>query len=351
MVSNPWWSPSLVVALGLVGSPEPARFTPPGLEPQASGTTARLQAVWAVSDRVVWASGTGGTFVRTTDGGKTWRAAVVPGADSLEFRDVHAFDADHAVLLASGNGDKSRLYHTADGGRTWQLVFTNRDPARFYDCIDFRGGTGYAVSDAVAGKFPLLRSNDGGASWTPWEPKGSEALAAADGEGGFAASGTCLAVHPDRSVWIGTAGGARAIRFAAEGTSASPTPIVKGPSAGIASIAFRDARTGIAAGGDLGRASDFLDNVALTADGGRTWTLGGRPPFPGAVYGLGYVRSRPATVVAVGPNGAAWSDDNGRTWASLDPGDYWGIGFAADGTGWIAGPKGRIVKVTFPNGR
>lgn len=338
----------MVAALTLVpGARFPSADRAPTVEQQSSGTTARLQAVWAVDDRIVWASGTRGTFSRTTDGGKTWRAGTVPGADSLEFRDVHAFDARRAVLLAAGPGDKSRLYYTADGGDSWTQTFVNQDKARFYDCIDFQGQTGYAVSDAAAGIFPLLRTTDGGKSWSAWTPPGSESLAPADGEGGFAASGTCLTIHRDGSVWIGTAGGARAIRFSDQGSAAFPTPIVRGQAAGIASVAFRNATVGIAAGGDLGRADAYLDNVAVTEDGGKTWTVAARPPFPGAVFGLAYVPSRPSTVVAVSPKGAAWSDDNGKTWALLDTNDYWGISFTRNGVGWIAGPRGRIAKVTF----
>src|ERR1700694_1558794 len=60
----------------------------PILTPQTSGTANRLQAVSPVNSRIVWASGVNGTFVATTDGGKTWRAGVVPGAEALQFRDV-----------------------------------------------------------------------------------------------------------------------------------------------------------------------------------------------------------------------------------------------------------------------
>src|ERR1700738_3148043 len=59
----------------------------PKLTPQNSGTTQLLIAVSPVDSRVVWAAGTGGTFVVTTDGGKNWKAGVVPGAETLQFRD------------------------------------------------------------------------------------------------------------------------------------------------------------------------------------------------------------------------------------------------------------------------
>ena len=51
----------------------------PTLTPQDSGTTQGLIAVSPVNKRVVWASGRGGTFAVTTDGGATWRSGSCPG--------------------------------------------------------------------------------------------------------------------------------------------------------------------------------------------------------------------------------------------------------------------------------
>ncbi len=334
--------------MGLVVVGAVAAQEKPTVEQQRSGTTVRLQAVSAVTDLIVWASGVRGTYVLTTDGGQTWRAGTVPGADSLEFRDVHGFDASRAVLLAAGPGDKSRIYHTADGGATWTLAFANTDPAAFYDCFDFRGPIGIVVSDAVEGRLPLRRTEDGGRTWPSYSPPGYEAIAAIEGEGAFAASGTCLAMRPDGSAWVGTAKGGRVIRFGPPASAAFDTPIVRGaPTAGISTLAFSGPTIGIAAGGDLAKPNEFLDNVIVTGDGGRTWTLAGRPTFTGSVYGLAYVPGQSQTVVAVSPKGAAWSPDGGKTWQALDGNDYWGIGFAANGTGWIAGPGGRIARVRF----
>ena len=320
----------------------------PVVEQQTAVTKVRLQAISVASSKVVWASGTQGTYVVTTDGGASWRAGVVPGADSLEFRDVHGFDGRRAVLLAAGSGDKSRIYHTNDGGATWKLAFTNTDPKAFYDCFDFRANVGVVVSDAVDGKFPLRRTEDGGRTWKPYAPLGYQSIVAQEGEGAFAASGTCLAMAPNGAVWVGTAVGARAIRFGSVGAAAFETPIVKkAPGAGISTIAFRTPREGIAAGGDLARSTEFLDNVAVTHDGGQNWSLVGRPTFTGSVYGVAWVPGKPTTVVGVGPKGASWTSDGGKTWKVLDGNDYWGIGFGANGTGWLSGPNGRIAKVTF----
>ena len=103
------------------------QISAPTLTPQQSGTTNRLQAISPVNGRVAWASGVGGTFVVTTDGGNTWRAGVVPGAEALQFRDVEGISERVAYLMAAGTGTDSRIYKTEDGGRTWREQFRNTD--------------------------------------------------------------------------------------------------------------------------------------------------------------------------------------------------------------------------------
>jgi photosystem II stability/assembly factor-like uncharacterized protein len=143
-------------------SPEPAR---PNVEQQRSGTAALLQAVSVVDSMVVWASGHGATWLRTTDGGRNWTASVMPGDSALEFRDVHARDEREAWLLAAGPGDQSRIYHTADAGQFWQLQWTNDEPTGFYDCLNFWDERhGIAYGDAVADALRILLTEDGGQS-------------------------------------------------------------------------------------------------------------------------------------------------------------------------------------------
>ena len=54
----------------------------PTLTPQQSGTLNRLQAVSPVNSRVVWASGVGGTYVVTTDGGAPGGRAWLRGPNN-----------------------------------------------------------------------------------------------------------------------------------------------------------------------------------------------------------------------------------------------------------------------------
>jgi photosystem II stability/assembly factor-like uncharacterized protein len=303
-----------------------------------------------VSADIVWASGVAGTYARTTDGGRTWTAGVVPGGDSLEFRDVHGVDSSTAYLLAAGRGPASRIYKTTDGGATWMLQFRNTEPEAFFDCFAFWGPlSGVAFSDAVDGRFFILVTRDG----ETWQRVRSDAVPAAlPGEGSFAASGTCVIAIGDSTGLIGTGAAepARVLRTDDRGASwrVFDTPVLAGGVSGIASLAFRDADNGIAVGGDIASPDAYTDNVAITSDGGRTWTLGGRPTFPGAVYGATYVPGAPvATVVAVGPMGAALSTDDGRTWAPLDTVNYWSVAFAGPSVGWLVGPGGRVVRVSL----
>ena len=316
---------------------------------QASGTTALLQAVSPVSDRVVWVSGHGATWARTLDGGVTWQAARVPGADTtLQFRDVYGVSAQVAYLLSAGNGPASRIYKTTDGGQSWTLQFTNPDPRAFYDCMDFWDAErGVAVSDAVEGKLVILATSDGGAHWT--HPAAMPD--AYDGEGGFAASGTCLVTRPGGHAWIGTGNGPRARLFHSSDYGATwtadSTPLASGNAIGITSVSFRDLRNGIVFGGNVGNNNSRGDVVALTHDGGATWALGGRPPFAGAIFGGTWVPgARVPMAVAVGPRGAAWSRNEGRTWMAIDSAAYWAVGFASPKAGWAVGPRGRIVKLS-----
>lgn len=318
----------------------------PVLTPQVSGTTHTLIGISAVDAQVAWASGAGGTWARTTDGGATWQTGVVPGAETLQFRDVEALSADEAFLLSIGTGSDSRIYKTEDGGATWTEQFRSANPDAFYDCFAFWSPTrALAFSDAVAGRFPVLRTQDG----TTWQDIGDALPAAQPGEAGFASSGTCVAVQGANRAWIATGGAEKArILLTEDGGDtweAVETPVVQGTStSGILSVAFRDARHGMLGAGELLAPNDFADTVARTSDGGHTWTLAARPPFPGAIYGLAYARAGAAVVT--GPAGSAWTADEGDTWSAL-PGatGYWAVDFGTPHVGWLVGSGGRILKV------
>lgn len=331
-------------------SPAPASSRA-ALTPQHTGTDALFIAVSAATEEVVWLAGTGGRFARTTDGGRAWEVGVVPGADTLQFRDVHAVDARTAYLLSIGPGAASRIYKTTDGGARWTLQFTNGEPAAFFDCFAFWDADhGLAFSDAVDGRFPILSTSDGGAHWTPLPPPSLPP--ARPGEGSFAASGTCLTTVGREGAWIGTGNAERprALVTTDRGTSwrAIDLPLPGGEATGVASIVFASPSVGAALGGNVADAAAAGPRVAVTRDGGARWTAVEGPPFPGAVYGAAFVPgSSPERLVAVGPGGAAYTDDLGMSWTVLDTLTYWGIDFEGPRAGWLAGPDGRVTRVRF----
>ena len=236
----------------------------------------------AVSRRVAWASGTHGTYLRTVDGGETWIAAVVPDAATLDFRGVAAFSEDEAFLMSSGPGEQSRIYHTGDGGKHWELQFTNKNPKGFFDSIAFWDAKhGVVLGDPVTDEttrlaFEVLITEDG-QNWRAIP--GSQLPVAKEGEGAFAASNSCIAIlgGDDQNIWFATGGKvARVFHSPDRGKTweVVNTPLLQGPeSAGIFSITFRDARHGAIAGGDYKHPREDGPNLAFTEDGGKTWSL------------------------------------------------------------------------------
>ncbi len=318
---------------------------------QLSPTTERLRGVSASSDQVAWASGNKGTVVRTVDGGATWSRVTVPEADALDFRDIEAFGPDIAYVLAIGPGEKSRIYKTDDGGRTWALQFTNLDPRAFYDAIAFWDAkTGLAMGDPVDGRFTIIRTVDGGRTWA--SVPAVHIPGALPGEGGFAASGTCLVAHGSGHAWFGTGGGprARVFRSTDQGLTwaVAATPIMAGnASSGVFSLAFRDADHGIAVGGDYRLERKSGDNLALTHDGGKTWAFAGGTRLRSFRSAVAFVPgSKGRRLIAVGPGGTDASEDGGRTWAALGGEGFHALGLSPAGGGvWAVGEQGRVGRL------
>jgi photosystem II stability/assembly factor-like uncharacterized protein len=318
---------------------------------ERSHTTENLRSVSSPSPGVVWASGTHGTYLRSLDNGNSWQVAQVPGAEELDFRDLQAFSADVAYLLSIGPAEQSRIYKTSDGGKNWSLQFTNKEPKGFFDCMAFWDqDRGIAVGDPVNGKFALIATADAGKTWASLPL--DRLPPAIDGEGAFAASGTCIMTEGKNNVWFATGGNAaRVFRSRNRGRTwtVADTPMIHGSdSMGIFSISFRDAKHGVIAGGDYKDPEKAGAELAFSDDGGASWKLAPVTPQ----WFLSVVAFDPRNkenIWVAGTAGAAYSEDvQAKTWMKKWPVNVNAFAFSPGGDAFAVGPNGTIVHFIRP---
>ena len=309
-------------------------------------STASLRGLSAVSQKIVWAGGSEGTILRSVDGGRTVTSVGPTGTSDLQFRSLYGSSARHAVAAAIGaTPDAMRVYVTEDGGQTWVKSQQNALPTAFYDCMTFTNKKeGYILSDPVDGKFLILKTTDGGHSWTQLPRSGMPA--ALDGEFGFAASGTCINANARGDLFFGTGGvnPGRIFRSTDGGlTWTVQDSMVAGSGAGgVFSLSFGPGRAGVAVGGDFTLPEAAIANAAWTNDMGQSWQ---------PATGLGGYRSGSAwmdgfhdAVLAVGTSGSDVSWDGGRTYSTFDTGTFNAVD-CVPGACYAAGAQGRLARL------
>lgn len=324
-----------------------------------ANTEASFRGLCVVSNDVVWASGSGGTVIRTVDSGKSWKKSIVPDSAEIEFRDIEAFDEKRAVIL--GAGTPARVYSTADGGETWQLRYENKDERVFFDAFSFWDEkNGIAFSDPLDGKLFLIQTGDGGKSWKVVDRKNSPMTLS--NEAGFAASGTCLASYGTNHVWIGLGGkpeptetvNARVAISDDNGGSwqLTETTIPRSESAGVFSLAFIDKEKVVAVGGDYKKPQLSKNTVSITLDGGKSWKPADATGFRSCVavgrFKLGKSKMPQTVLLATGTNGTDWSMDTGMSWELASKEGFHALGFVKDSNVcWASGGNGNIARMTF----
>lgn len=366
-----------IFALAVLGTTLSVSQAPTPWVMQESGTAAGLRGIDSVDGKVAWASGTGGTVLRTVDGGAHWTQCAVPdeakdGA-TLDFRGVEGWDTQTAMVMASGPGVKSRLYKTRDGCRTWVLLFRNPDaPNGFFDSFWLNGSHGMLLGDPVGGRFSVFRTANGGKTWRRDPRKGlalhGRSLAA------FAASNSSIAIG-NRLFARGFAAGGKSGAFffsllydpdedgpagilahmARKKTDWKTSPIAVNAgseSSGVFSVAYRYPVTSgicegcsfgensrfIAVGGDYTRPNQGAGAAAWSADGGWTWTAAAKPPH-GYRSAVEWSQALKAWIAA-GTNGSDISRDDGMTWEPLDDSEWNALSLP-----FAVGPKGRIARL------
>ena len=316
---------------------------------QPLNTDANFRAVSVASPDIAWIGGTKGTFVRTADGGKTWQVGTVPDAQTCDFRDVQAIDAQTAYLMSAGPADKgqARIYKTTNAGQTWTLLYQTEQKDVFFDGMDFWDSEhGLVFSDPVmddAGhrKWFILTTADGGKTWQPVPPTSLPAMD--PNEAAFAASGTSVVVQGKKNVWIASGGGPAGRVFRSENRgktwAVSKTPLSGGEATGLFGLRFFSNKIGIAVGGNYKQEQQPGPNAAITRDGGQTWQLLAPTDPPGLKEAVALLPGD--RLLTIGPSGTSLSADQGQTWQKLDTEGFHSLA-CVKGTCYAVGAKGKV---------
>ena len=176
-----------------------------------------------INDSCAWFSGSKGTVIRTTDGGKHFdtispRSTNTRFTDFLpyvkqsvenynqvsdapislwrkDYRDIWAKNENEAVIMSAG--DSALILKTMDGGKNWTIVYTDFRKDIFLDAleIDSKTGIGMVLGDPINTQkhFAALYTTDFGSSWNNL-PIGDWNLPLDTLESFFAASGTSLVI-------------------------------------------------------------------------------------------------------------------------------------------------------------
>ena len=314
-----------------------------------SKVEASFRGLGVLNTKTAWVSGTGGTVLKTNDGGDTWENISVPNSSDVDFRDIEVFDKNNAIVM--GISSPAKFYKTLNGGKTWQLVYLNNHKDVFFDGMSFWNKmNGIAFSDPVDGKHFLIKTKDGGSTWQKIPSKGIPEKM--DIEYGFAASGTGIPVFGNKTVWLGMGGiKSRVFKSVDGGLNwiTIETPLVHGgESTGIYSLAFKNKKIGVAVGGDYTN-QEILNTMVFTEDGGRTWYL---PENKVHEYRECVTHFKGDIFIAVGPSGIDISKDNGKNWVIENRSikNLTAIAFAKNSRrGYAIGKNGSIFKVKAIN--
>lgn len=333
--------------IGIVGLLMAWNYTTAQWITQNIATSASFRGVHAVTEKTVWASGSKGTIIKTSDAGAKWEVFTVAGAEKLDFRDIHAFDSKHAVIISAGEASEgaAKVYRTADGGVTWSLVFETQEKGVFFDGIDFwNKNEGIIFSDPIESRWYILKTTDAGKTWNRIAPD-NFALCKPN-EAAFAASGTSMLTVGKQKAFICTGGTTIARVFKSEDLGqhwvAVDTPIPAGKTSGLFGMKFWDEQHGIAVGGDYLEVEKAVPNVAITQDGGKSWQLAQQTTPSGLKEGVDLYKKK--ILIAVGPSGTSFSSDFGKTWIMIDKSAFHAISINGSGI-WAVGGKGNIAQL------
>ncbi len=322
---------------------EPIPEKPAGWEIFETPVQASLRGLSPVTREIAWASGSGGTWLRTLDGGKTWSHGVIAGLDTVDFRSIYAFDAENAVVISAGQ--PAVIYRTADGGQSWVLKHQESDLA-FFDGVSFADiETGYVVGDPVDGKWMILKTINQGESWYSV----SSPSVAAEGEAAFAASASSI-LAVDELIALGSGGTESNLYVSSDGGSTWEkfhSPLIQGESSqGIFALASLGDGEIVAVGGDYLSENDSSANFGKFSNADKKWAS--ISDFPKGYRSALAFFPKFGWLIASGPTGSDYSEDGGLTWESFSKEGFHSVKIGhTEASVWASGSKGKVARLKY----
>jgi photosystem II stability/assembly factor-like uncharacterized protein len=228
---------------------------------QGSGNT--INDVWFTDANHGWAVGGNATLIKTSDGGNTWTSvAVDPAVAGISLYSVRFADANNGIVSGGGGlngyGSGGTILRTTDGGATWTasaIPSTTVPLGNQAHVLAWDGNTvvlGDGSSQAV--------SHDGGATWSAGPP-GSAWWLVENGGDCWALNYQALASYPGCGNTAGSVLNIGSLSVAA-GTSFIT----------LAGLSFGSSTQAVALASAYTAASGYEEVVLTTGDRGATWS-------------------------------------------------------------------------------
>ena len=301
-----------------------------------------LRGLSVVNDTVCWASGSKGTVVRTTDGGKNFEWMTVKNYEQRDFRDIEAFDSNTAVIMAVA--EPAIILKTKDGGKNWYKVFEDSTKGMFLDAMDFDGKNGVVIGDPIGNHAFFAMTYNQGENWINCGTREMRNTTAT-GEAFFAASGTNIKYfyfHEDWPSLYYVSGGLQAncwVLF-----DKKRLPIIQGKETTGANSIDIFKNKGMIVGGDFANDKDTTQNCVLVDFKPTIKFYHPQTPPHGYRSCVIYVNEK--TLLTCGTSGVDISRDGGMNWQLISTESFHVVQKAKHGTAiFMAGANGRIAIV------
>jgi photosystem II stability/assembly factor-like uncharacterized protein len=312
-----------------------------------SGKKVSIRGLSVVDDNTIWASGSGGSVARSTNGGKTFTWVNIPGYEKTDFRDIEAFDKDTAIVM--GITTPAVILKTIDGGISWKKVFEDTAKAAFLDAMDFHNEEmGIAFGDPLSNnRFYTIITSSHGNTWSksdlPYLPDFYP------GEAFFASSGTNIRFRNDGSM-VAVTGGKKSRLFSwnfhsKKNIVVDSVPMMQGgASTGANSIDVWKHKA-VIVGGDFSKDTISSNNCVLVSFERKLakMTIPQTPPHG---YRSCVIYLDENNLLTCGTSGIDISKDGGRNWQLISKESYHVCQKAKKGSAvFLAGSNGRIAKL------